>query len=401
MAGVAAEVAAARSGASVCLIERYCGLGGLATLGNVIVWLPLCDGMGNQVVGGLGEEMLRLSVADLGGDHPTARFLGIPDAWQPGGDAAQRPNQRFQVEFNPSSYMLALEKMTTEAGVDLLYDSRFCTVVRDENRLTHVIIENKDGRGALEAGVVIDATGDADVCHAAGERTVWLDSNVLAGWFYSLSAGQLRLHKLSNAYCPKGGKDNAQGPFFRGDTAKDLTQHILQTREQIRERLDTIRAEKPDDDTQLLMPPAMACFRMTRRLVGQIALAQTDMHRWFDDVVGLTGDWRHRGPVYAIPLGSLTAVRTRNLLAVGRCISVDASAWDVTRAIPACVVTGQAAGTAAALACTKTDGDIEAINCMDLQARLEEQGVLLDRRLVAEDRAGHATNSCGDASDLS
>ena len=39
IAGVAAAVAAARNSASVCLIERYCGLGGLATLGNVTMWL--------------------------------------------------------------------------------------------------------------------------------------------------------------------------------------------------------------------------------------------------------------------------------------------------------------------------------------------------------------------------
>ena len=53
IAGVAAAVAAARCGASVCLLEKMCAPGGLATLGNVIVWLPLCDGRGRQVAGGL------------------------------------------------------------------------------------------------------------------------------------------------------------------------------------------------------------------------------------------------------------------------------------------------------------------------------------------------------------
>ena len=48
IAGVAAAVAAARNGASVCLLEKAFGLGGLATLGNVIVYLPICDGMGRQ-----------------------------------------------------------------------------------------------------------------------------------------------------------------------------------------------------------------------------------------------------------------------------------------------------------------------------------------------------------------
>ena len=44
MAGVAAAVAAARRGARVSLVEKQSALGGLATLGNVTIWLPLCDG---------------------------------------------------------------------------------------------------------------------------------------------------------------------------------------------------------------------------------------------------------------------------------------------------------------------------------------------------------------------
>jgi len=46
IAGVAAALAAAREGVEVVLLERTFGLGGLATLGNVIMYLPLCDGMG-------------------------------------------------------------------------------------------------------------------------------------------------------------------------------------------------------------------------------------------------------------------------------------------------------------------------------------------------------------------
>ena len=42
--GVAAAVAAARTGVSVCLLEKECSLGGLATVGNVTVWLPICAG---------------------------------------------------------------------------------------------------------------------------------------------------------------------------------------------------------------------------------------------------------------------------------------------------------------------------------------------------------------------
>jgi len=382
IAGVAAAVAAARNSARVCLIERYCGLGGLATLGNVAMWLPLCDGKGNQVIGGLGEELLKLSVADLQRDYLAARFVGIPACWRPGGDRKERTSKRYQADFNPASYMLALEKMVAEAEVKLLYDTRFCSVRRDRGAISHVIVENKSGRAALACRCVVDATGDADVCFAAGAETVSLKSNVLTGWFYTLMAGELTLHQLSNEYCPDAGVEKAQGPFFRGDDAEEVTAHLLQTRVEVRDRLREIRAQHPADDVQLLMPATTACFRMTRRLVGRFTLAQEHMHQWFDNAIGLTGDWRKPGPVYAIPFDCLRAVGTSNLLAAGRCISVDNTAWDVLRTIPSCVVTGQAAGTAAALAGARTGGDINALDLGVLQDRLETQGVILDAELV-------------------
>ena len=48
IAGCAAAVAASRmKGTRVCIVENFCLPGGLATIGNVIVYLPLCDA-GNQ-----------------------------------------------------------------------------------------------------------------------------------------------------------------------------------------------------------------------------------------------------------------------------------------------------------------------------------------------------------------
>ena len=62
IAGVAAAVAAKRSGRSVLIIEKSCMLGGLATLGLVAIYLPLCDGSGRQVSAGIAEELLHLSI---------------------------------------------------------------------------------------------------------------------------------------------------------------------------------------------------------------------------------------------------------------------------------------------------------------------------------------------------
>jgi glycine/D-amino acid oxidase-like deaminating enzyme len=382
IAGVAAAVAAARNGASVGLVERYCALGGLATLGNVIVYLPLCDGRGRQVMAGLPEELLHLSVADLPEDRPAARFRRPPECWKPGGDPARRAAERYSAEFNPASYLLALEKLVLDAGVTLLYDTRFCAVRRDGYRITHVVVENKSGRSALAARTVVDATGDADVCFVAGEPTESLDSNVPAAWFYTLAGADLQLHQLSNPYSPTGEKTDGDGLFFRGDSAGQVTAQIIQSRALLRDRLAELRAACPGRDVQPLMPATIACFRMTRRLDASVVLTTGDEHRWFDDAVGLSGHWWRPGPVYAIPLRALAAPGTVNLLAAGRCISARGGAWEALRPIPTCALTGEAAGTAAALAAAGTDGDLSRLDVPALQDRLRANGALLDPALV-------------------
>ncbi len=380
IAGVAAAVAAARNDAKVLLLEKNCALGGLATLGNVIIWLPICDGMGRQVMAGLPEELLKLSVADLGSDHPNARFMGIPKCWLPGGDPGQRKNQRYRTEFNPSAYLLALEELVVEAGVDLLYDSRVCDVKQQGERITHVIVENKSGRSAVACRTVVDATGDADLCYIAGESTESLDTNVLTAWFYHLQRDGLHLHQMSKRYDPDAGVD-ASGPLFRGDHAGQITEQLLGSRRLMHRLLEQIRRDNPDEDIQLIMPATIPCLRMTRRLQNSFSLGKRHMHEWLDDAVGLTGDWRHAGPVYAVPYRAIAAERNCNLLTAGRCISADTSIWDATRAIPTCALTGHAAGTAAAMAAAH-DGNARTLPVPKLQAKLKEQGALIDPELV-------------------
>jgi hypothetical protein len=361
----------------------------LATLGNVIEWLPLCDGRGRQVIGGLPEELLKLSVADLKRDNPPASFVGIPPCWRPGGDPEERKRIRYMVSFNPASYLLALEKLACDAGVKLLYDTRVCAVRHRSGLISHLIVENKSGRSAIACRAVVDATGDADICFLAGEQTEALDTNVLAGWFYYLQGNglninkRLNINKLSNACNPCCTREEAVVPFFRGDDAQQVTDHVVGTRDLIRQKLADIRVRQADANIQIISPPTIACFRMTRRLVGSFSLGEQHMHRWFDDAVGLTGDWRKGGPVYAVPWRALCGVKNRNLLVAGRCISADTTVWDVTRAIPTCALTGTVTGTASAMAVQQSDGDAHLLPTADLQCRLKSQGGLLDPGLVA------------------
>ena len=61
-----------------------------------------------------------------------------------------------------------------------------------------------------------------------------------------------------------------------------------------------------------------------------------------------------------------------NLICAGRNLSNTDAMWDITRVIPVCAVSGEAAGTAAALF-----GDFAAADIPSLQRRLRSNGVLL------------------------
>ena len=116
-------------------------------------------------------------------------------------------------------------------------------------------------------------------------------------------------------------------------------------------------------------------IRMTRKIVGEYELSNREMHKYFEDSIGMVSDWKKRGPVYEVPFRTLYSSKIKNLICAGRCTSVNETMWDIMRVIPCCAVTGQAAGTAAAM----TD-DFSNIDISELQLRLQNDGVVLHER---------------------
>ena len=78
IAGCSAALAARREGCRVLLLEKLTVLGGLATTGHIVIYLPLDDGYGRQVIGGISEELLKLSAryAYFGDDYTRWRENG-------------------------------------------------------------------------------------------------------------------------------------------------------------------------------------------------------------------------------------------------------------------------------------------------------------------------------------
>ena len=132
--------------------------------------------------------------------------------------------------------------------------------------------------------------------------------------------------------------------------------------------------KKRQNDPEFL-PVTMATIpqiRMTRKIVGEYVLSDKETHQYFEDSIGMVSNWKQRGPIYEVPFRTLYSAKVKNLICAGRCTSVNETLWDVMRVIPCCAVTGQAAGTAAAM----TD-DFSKLDIKELQRVLTASGVVL------------------------
>lgn len=368
IAGVAAALAAARTGARTIIVEKECALGGLATLGLVVMFLPLCDGYGNQVIGGISEELLRKSI-EYGNLSMHEPWWRIPQAWNKEGNLEERRKKRFRVDFDAAPMILVLERLLLEAGVEIWYDSRLCSAVAAAGRLDYAVIENKSGRLALGARTFVDATGDADLCFFAGEDTASFDQNRRSGWYFSATNdGDIKLHPLSDplyAPCPEGSR------FYSGDRGREVSSYVQDMHAMILEHATRNRETIP------FLLPTIPLFRMTRRLKAREDLTPEQLGQWKEDAIAQTGDWRKPAPVYTIGLRNIQGRKLSNVYAAGRCIGAADDAWDVTRVIPTCGATGQAAGTAAALHALNGSLMLE-----DLQQRLVFDRMILNRSLT-------------------
>jgi len=369
-AGIAAALAAARGGNRVLLCEREYMLGGLGTAGLITIYLPLCDGCGHQVSYGIAEELLKVSIQD-GWEKE------YPVEWLENGSVEDRIKHRYRVRYNASLCAILYEKLLLDAGVELLYGTVVCDSVVSDDCITHLIIENKSGRSAVESGNVIDCSGDADVCKQAGENTVlYSKGNILAGWYYYCDAGKFDLQMVGASDVPMNDElrkemERAVGTKrYSGLGGKELTEQIIDSHDATYRHF--LRKGRLNEQHYLTTIATIPQVRMTRGLDTGFSLDVTHDKVHFEDSVGLFANWKKRGPIYELPYRILHGRKIHNLAVAGRAVSATSDMWDVTRVIPVCAVTGEAVGTAAALARNFDEIDIPV-----LQKTLRNNGVKL------------------------
>ena len=371
--GAAAAAAAARKGKRVLLLEKSVSLGGLATVGLISWYEPLCDGRGRKMMYGMTDELFRLALR-YGPDT-------LPEEWKGSPDTAQG-EKRLASYFSPMIFAMALDRWLLDAGVTLLLDSVVAGSVMENGTCRGVIVENKGGRCFYGAKMVIDTTGDADVLVRSGVPCE-CGSNYLTYCAYVTDGescqnacrqhNMLKARKWVSTGSDLFGKGHPEDfPRLSGTTAEEVTEFVLAGRKMF---FDKIRdCDRFGRDVSAM--PSMAQLRTTRRLCGAYELTGEDTGRHFDDSVGAAGDFTFRGRVYELPYRILYHKQYGNLFTAGRSVSASGWAWDVTRVIPVAVATGQAAGTAAAL-CIDRRCDAGALDVSALQKELADDGVNL------------------------
>jgi len=372
IAGISAALAAQRSGAKTLLIEKEYALGGLATLGLIVVYLPLCDGDGVQMTGGIAEELLKLSLKYA----PPLESMNwcISEAWRNTHSTQEdRSKDRYAVTYHAASLMIAAEELLLGEGVTIYYDARLSGVKRDNGVIESLIVETKTGKREFGAKAFIDATGDADICYFAGEETVDNDTNRRTGWYFSFDGNKLKLHEQTD---PIYSDVPVSSRLYGGTSLEDISQHCIDGRKMIVSHFTKL--QESNKAVFPLIIPTFPGLRMTRRLSATFEFSE-DLHErvWFSDAIGMIGNWKHKSLRYSIPYRAIKAVKNNNLYVVGRCVSADESGWDLTRVIPTCALTGEASGIAAAYQALES----EEINIKALQKKLQSSGVLLDASL--------------------
>jgi hypothetical protein len=368
VAGVAAAVAAARQGAHTLLIEKQCMLGGLATSGMINVYLPLCDGYGNVTAGGLAWEMMRRSV-EYGPFTTPAGWNGA------GGGNSGFSGRRFQCRFSPGGFALSLDRMLSETGVDLWLDARVVAVNAKDGRLTSVRVADDSGISTVRGRCFVDATGGAYLVQLAGGK-VGREENFLSAWWFDVAEHPERFLFTEKLNLRRLGHFKPEFSFGECRNGADVTRFTRVAWQMVRDVYDALpEAERKKNYPVQL--PSMPQLRKIARIDAKYNLGDADQGGHFKDSVGVVSDWRRAAPVWETPYRSLLPRKVRGVLAAGRCMGAKGLAWEIYRVIPAAVVTGEAAGVAAALAAARRIDPAE-VPVGDVRARLLENGCILD-----------------------
>ncbi|MGR3614995.1 MAG: FAD-dependent oxidoreductase [Paracoccaceae bacterium] len=408
-AGFGAAVAAGRQGLSVMLLEASPKVGGV---------MAFCPGMpwgaaypqGHSIGGLMGELAGRLYQMN----PPMAERR--PCTLENFGD---------EIQYDHDIATVTMFEMLEEAGAQVHLNAVAQDVHKDGERITAVTFYDRRGLHQVEAGIVIDCSGDGDISAKAGVPFTLGDGkgNMMAvtlsflmedaDWsrvfaendpyfrrYAEKGISEGRLHKhLAQLYLMKGFHpgtvfcNSVQIRGVDGTDPREVSRATQEGRRRCHQLADFLRSDIPgfENARMIYLGPTVG-VRETRKLEGLYQVTGADLAAGnkfedgivacdnpIDDVMRTSDDMTHdamveSGGFYTIPFRSLLPRHVQNLMFAGRIISADLTAFASVRGMPQCMAMGQAVGTAAAMALR--DGvPVQRVNTCDLVSALQAQGV--------------------------
>jgi hypothetical protein len=401
------------------LIEKLPFLGGNSTaVLDTFYGFYTPGSRARKVVGGIGDDVVA-GLAALGPvvERPSTYGAGTG------------------ITYLAEHLKLVWERLVVEAGASVLLHGFVQDVAVEDGRVVGLTVATKAGLRTVGARVVVDASGDADVCHHAGFgyelagaegpaqtlTTTFRMGNVDMARRREVSRDEL--HDLMAAAADSGefdlprreGSDHitpvegmtatvmtriehvsiSDDGLVRNATDPDvLTAVEMEGRRQALEYARFLVDRVPGyEHASLIALGTQIGLRETRRVNGDYRVTRDDVlsARQFDDQIGLCGapiedhhggagtgtTWEYLpdGEAVGIPLSSLVVRDSTNTLVAGRCFSATHDAQASIRSMAQCMAMGQAAGTAAAMAVA--DGEVRSVTAPQVQESLRRQGAVV------------------------
>ncbi|MEC3878124.1 FAD-dependent oxidoreductase [Parapedobacter sp. 10938] len=405
--GFIAAIAAARGGARTALIERHGFLGGMATA-SLVAPISVFNYNERRIIDGLPWEFIE-------------RLIAI------GGAREERP--LGNITFSPEKYKLIAQRMVLEAGVSLYFHSYLTGCQKDGDRLTHVIIDNKNGTEAISAKYFIDCTGDADLSYQAGVPMQPMNKELQPATLIFMLGGvdtdslpmlrhsqqgvnyhDINIRELLEELGKETELPRFGGPWYCGVLDHGLalvnmtrtyanmadnrqtTKTECLLREDVFTFVDILTKNVPAfKDAFLVLTAPQAGTRETRRIKGVHTLAGEEYieARDFPDAISRgchpvdihsSGSNNQRCEFLKdaafVPYRCLIAPDFPNLLVGGRAFSADGISSASVRVQASVMGLGQAAGAAAAL-CVQSGTDVGEVDIAELRNTLITYGANL------------------------